>query len=86
MTLKAPNFLAYGAAFVSGGAYGGPPMGRKNRKTQDETAKFFFGRYAPETHTFVNRGKLGVLYRYLRLNGLNTIPVGCVKHLGGSSG
>jgi len=64
MTLKAPNFLAYGAAFVSGGAYGGPPMGRKNRKTQDETAKFFFGRYAPETHTFVNRGKLGVLYRY----------------------
>ena len=59
MTLKAPNFLAYGAAFVSGGAYGGPPMGRKNRKTQDETAKFFFGRYAPETHTFVNRANWG---------------------------
>ena len=32
--------------------------GPKNRKTQDETAK-------PETHTFVNRGKLGVLYPYL---------------------
>ena len=76
MTPKAPNFLACGAAFVSGGACGGPPVGRKNRKTQYETAQFFFGRYAPETHTFVKRGKLGVLYRYLdRLSAKNMLPL-----------